>query len=100
MIPHDVGLLHDEEVLAINLDLCAGPLAEKHAVTDLLLLARAAATKPQAFVAQDLRNVGMATCDTESERREVHWFGRTQAMIKGIRIGDFRRRQANIRSGS
>src|SRR5258708_785491 len=32
---HDVGLLHDQEVLAINLDLGARPLAEQHAVANL-----------------------------------------------------------------
>src|SRR5215468_967644 len=32
---HDVGLLHDQELLAIDLDLGAGPLAEQHAVADL-----------------------------------------------------------------
>src|SRR5919198_4181742 len=32
---HDVGLLHDQEFLAIELDLGAGPLAEQHAVADL-----------------------------------------------------------------
>src|SRR5882724_10404838 len=32
---HDVGLLHDQEVLAIDLDLGAGPLAEQHAVANL-----------------------------------------------------------------
>src|SRR5215467_12958828 len=31
---HDVGLLHDQELLAIDLDLGAGPLAEQHAVAD------------------------------------------------------------------
>src|SRR5882762_10879106 len=30
--PHDVGLLHDEEIVAIELDLGAGPLAEQDAV--------------------------------------------------------------------
>src|SRR6478752_4348108 len=29
---HDVGLLHDQEFLAVELDLCARPLAEQHAV--------------------------------------------------------------------
>src|SRR5471030_1981499 len=29
---HDVGLLHDQEILAIELDLGAGPLAEQDAV--------------------------------------------------------------------
>ncbi len=42
----------------------------------------------EAFVAQDLGNVGMAACDIESERREVHRVGRAQSMIKGIRIGN------------
>ena len=32
---HDVGLLHDEELLAVDLDLGAGPLAEQHAVACL-----------------------------------------------------------------
>src|ERR1700733_1633410 len=32
---HDVALLHDEELLAIKLDLCAGPLAEQDAVAGL-----------------------------------------------------------------
>src|SRR5690349_21886892 len=32
---HDVGLLHDQELLAVELDLGAGPLAEQHAVADL-----------------------------------------------------------------
>src|SRR6202163_4101437 len=31
---HDVALLHDQEILAINLDLGAGPLAEQHPVDD------------------------------------------------------------------
>src|SRR5882724_10826081 len=31
---HDVALLHDEEILAIDLDLGAGPLAEQHLVAD------------------------------------------------------------------
>ena len=30
---HDVGFLHDEEFLAINLDLGARPFAEQHAIT-------------------------------------------------------------------
>src|ERR1700688_4351996 len=30
---HDVGLLHDQEILAVDLDLGAGPFAEQHAVT-------------------------------------------------------------------
>src|SRR5918993_239084 len=32
---HDVGLLHDEEILAIDANLRAGPLAEQDAVADL-----------------------------------------------------------------
>src|SRR6202047_2786198 len=32
---HDVALLHDQEFVAIELDLGAGPLAEQHAVADL-----------------------------------------------------------------
>src|SRR6516164_8936564 len=32
---HDVGLLHDQELLTVDLDLGAGPLAEQHAVADL-----------------------------------------------------------------
>src|SRR5690348_3056 len=32
---HDVGLLHDQELLAVELDLGAGPLAEQHPVADL-----------------------------------------------------------------
>src|SRR5918998_3200690 len=32
---HDVGLLHDEELLAVDADLRAGPLAEQDAVADL-----------------------------------------------------------------
>ena len=32
---HDVGLLHDQEILAVDLDLGAGPLAEQHAVAGL-----------------------------------------------------------------
>src|SRR3954447_5257995 len=32
---HDVGLLHDEEILAIKADLGARPLAEQDAVADL-----------------------------------------------------------------
>src|ERR1700676_4322710 len=32
---HDVGFLHDHEVLAIELDLGARPLSEQHAVADL-----------------------------------------------------------------
>src|SRR6201747_1936213 len=32
---HDVGLLHDQKVLAIDLDLGARPLAEQDAVADL-----------------------------------------------------------------
>src|SRR6478672_2791421 len=32
---HDVAFLHDQQVLAVDLDLGARPLAEQHAVTDL-----------------------------------------------------------------
>ena len=32
---HDVALLHDQELLAVELDLGAGPFAEQHAVADL-----------------------------------------------------------------
>src|SRR5580704_3563811 len=32
---HDVGLLHDQEILAVDLDLGARPFAEQHAVADL-----------------------------------------------------------------
>src|ERR1700676_1601496 len=32
---HDVALLHDQQLLAVELDLGAGPLAEQHAVSDL-----------------------------------------------------------------
>src|ERR1700731_3463842 len=32
---HDVALLHDQQFLAIELDLIARPLAEQHAVADL-----------------------------------------------------------------
>ena len=32
---HDVGFLHDQEVLAVDLDLGAGPLAEQDAVAGL-----------------------------------------------------------------
>ena len=32
---HDVGLLHDQEILAIDAHLGAGPLAEQHAVAGL-----------------------------------------------------------------
>src|SRR5690348_15376734 len=32
---HDVALLHDQELLAIDLDFRAGPLAEQHPVADL-----------------------------------------------------------------
>src|SRR5215469_8503048 len=32
---HDVGLLHDQELLAVELDLGARPFAEQHAVADL-----------------------------------------------------------------
>jgi hypothetical protein len=42
----------------------------------------------EAFVAQDLGNLGMAACDIESEWREVHRVGRAQLMVKGIGIGN------------
>src|SRR3984893_6183669 len=32
---HDVALLHDQELLAVELDLSAGPLAEQHAIAKL-----------------------------------------------------------------
>src|SRR4051812_47716793 len=32
---HDVGLLHDQELVTVELDLGAGPFAEQHAVADL-----------------------------------------------------------------
>src|SRR3984957_19903273 len=32
---HDVALLHDQEILAVEHDLVAGPFAEQHAVADL-----------------------------------------------------------------
>src|ERR1700743_81969 len=32
---HDVGLLHDQELFAVELDLGARPFAEQHAVADL-----------------------------------------------------------------
>src|SRR6202023_2560383 len=32
---HDVGLLHDQEILTVELDLGARPLAEQHLVADL-----------------------------------------------------------------
>ena len=32
---HDVAFLHDQEILTVDLDLGAGPLAEQHAVTSL-----------------------------------------------------------------
>src|SRR6202021_2052079 len=32
---HDVGLLHDQELLAVDLDLGARPLAEQHAFANL-----------------------------------------------------------------
>ncbi len=32
---HDVGFLHDQEILAVDLDLGAGPLAEEDAIADL-----------------------------------------------------------------
>jgi hypothetical protein len=42
----------------------------------------------EAFIAQDLGDVGMAACDMETERREVHRVSRPQSMVKGIRIGN------------
>src|SRR5688572_14766347 len=33
--PHDVGLLHDQKLLAIELDLGPGPFSEQHAVSGL-----------------------------------------------------------------
>src|SRR6478672_2589100 len=33
--PHDVALLHDQELFAIDLDLGAGPFSEQHPVADL-----------------------------------------------------------------
>ena len=33
--PHDVGLLHDEELLAVDLDFGPGPFAKQQAVADL-----------------------------------------------------------------
>src|SRR6266545_433392 len=33
--PHDVGLLHDQEILAVDLHLGARPFAKQHPVTDL-----------------------------------------------------------------
>src|SRR5450755_424094 len=33
--PHDVGLLHDEELVAVDLDLGARPFAEQHLVAGL-----------------------------------------------------------------
>ena len=35
MHAHDVAFLHDQEILAVDLDLGAGPLAEQHAVAGL-----------------------------------------------------------------
>jgi hypothetical protein len=32
---HDVGLLHDQELLAVDLDLGARPFAEQHPIADL-----------------------------------------------------------------
>src|SRR6202011_2114528 len=32
---HDIALLHDQELLAVDLDLGAGPFAEQHAVANL-----------------------------------------------------------------
>src|SRR5208283_93623 len=32
---HDVGLFHDQEVLPVDFDLCAGPFAEQHSVAGL-----------------------------------------------------------------
>src|SRR6185437_11131367 len=32
---HDVAFLHDQQLLAVDLDFGAGPLAEQHAVADL-----------------------------------------------------------------
>ena len=32
--PHDIGLLHDEELLAVDLDFGPRPFAEQHAVAD------------------------------------------------------------------
>src|SRR5271169_3271142 len=32
---HDVGLLHDDEILAVDLDLVARPLSKEHPVADL-----------------------------------------------------------------
>src|SRR5205814_10492610 len=32
---HDVALLHDQQLLAVDLDLGTGPFAEQHAVADL-----------------------------------------------------------------
>jgi hypothetical protein len=32
---HDVAFLHDQQLLAVDLDLGAGPLAEQHAVAGL-----------------------------------------------------------------
>src|SRR5271169_1468403 len=52
----------------------------------------------EAFIAQDLRNVGMAACDMESERREMHRVGCPQTMIEGIRI-DYKLRHPRIERG-
>ena len=35
--PHDVGLLHDEEVLAVDTHLRAGPLPKEHAIASFQL---------------------------------------------------------------
>jgi hypothetical protein len=35
MMPHEVGLLHDQELLAVDLDLGSRPFAEQRPVTDL-----------------------------------------------------------------
>src|SRR5262249_14818281 len=32
---HDIGLLHDQEILTVDLDCGAGPFAEQHGVADL-----------------------------------------------------------------
>ena len=37
---HDVGLFHDQEFMTVHFDLCARPLAEQHAVTNLLAQAQ------------------------------------------------------------
>jgi len=43
---------------------------------------------PTTSAARIAGDVGMAACDIESERREVHRVGCAQSMIKGIRIGN------------